>query len=207
MAQALNDFLTVASYWLATFMLATFPAAVLYWVLIHTFARFWRRRGPRVAYTVVATLCLGLAYLIFQFHRPLLTTRWPFSWWLVALGLVLYGAAIWFEVQCRRHLKLRTLLGAPELGRNPGRLLTGGIYERLRHPRYTSVLLGVAGWACFLNYPAIWLLAIACVPGFYLVILLEERELRDRFGDGYEEYMRAVPNRLLPRLGPGAGVE
>ncbi len=199
----MTGFLTAAGYWLAAFMLATFPAAVLFWVLIHPFARFWRRRGPAVAYSVVALVCLGVAYLIFQIRQPVLAVRWPFSWWLVALGLMLYGAAIWLEVECRRHLKLSTLLGAPELGRDPGRVLAGGIYGRLRHPRYLSVILGVLGWSCFLNYPAIWLLAIAVVPGFYLVILLEERELRDRFGGEYEGYMRAVPNRLLPRLGRG----
>ena len=198
MAESINGFLLAAGYWLAAFMLAIFPAAVLYWLLIHPFARFWRRLGPPVAYTVVAIVCLGLAYGIFQIHPRMLAVRWPFSWWLVALGFVLYGAAIWFEVQCRRHLKIRTLLGAPELGGDPGRVLTGGIYGRLRHPRYLSVLLGVAGWACFLNYPAIWLLAVACVPAFYLVIVLEERELVERFGAEYEEYRRTVPNRLLP---------
>lgn len=200
----MTGLVTAAGYWLAAFMLAVFPAAVLYWLLIHPFARFWRQRGTALAYPVVAVLCLALAWLIFQFHRPMLAVRWPLSWWLVALGIVLYGAAIWLEVACRRQLKLRILLGVPELGRDPGRLLTSGIYGRLRHPRYLAVILGVVGWASILNYPAIWLLALACVPGFYLVILLEERELRERFGSEYEAYTRAVPNRLLPRPGPEA---
>lgn len=190
--------LVAAGYWLAAFMLAVFPAAVLYWLLIHPFAPFWRRLGRPLAYTVVTVVCLGVAWGIFQFHGAMLAVRWPFSWWLAGLGVVLYGAAIWFEVQCRRHLKVSTLVGAPELGDAPGKLLTEGIYRRLRHPRYTSVILGVTGWACFLNYPAIWLLAAAVVPAFWLVILLEERELVERFGAAYEEYRRQVPNRLVP---------
>jgi protein-S-isoprenylcysteine O-methyltransferase Ste14 len=199
--EMISDTLTAAGYVLAGLMLATFPAAVLFWVLIHPLARFWRRRGPAVAYTAVAIVCLSAAYLIFQFRQPMLAMRWPFSWWLVALGLVLYAPAIWLDLGCRRQLKLRTLLGGPELAKQPGRVLSGGIYGRLRHPRYLAIILVVLAWACFLNYPAIWLLAIAVVPGFYLVILLEERELRDRFGVDYEQYMLAVPNRLLPRLG------
>ena len=199
MAETINAFFTAAGYWLAAFMLAVFPAAVLYWVLIHPLARFWRRLGRPVAYTAVTIVCLALAWWIFRFHPRMLAVRWPFSWWLVGLGLVLYGGAIWFEVQCRRYLKVAALLGVPELGRDPGRLLTEGIYSRMRHPRYTSVILGVAGWACFLNYPAVWALAVAVVPAFYLVILLEERELRERFGEAYLEYTRAVPNRLIPR--------
>ena len=201
MAEAITGFLTGAGYILAGLMLATFPAAVLFWLLIHPFARFWRRLGPAVAYTVVAIICLSVAYLIFSFRQPMLAVRWPFSWWLVALGLVLYGPAIWLEVSCKRQLKLRTLLGGPELAQEPGRVLSGGIYGRLRHPRYLAIILGAAAWACFLNYPAIWALAIAVVPGFFLVILLEERELKDRFGGEYERYMLAVPNRLLPRFG------
>jgi protein-S-isoprenylcysteine O-methyltransferase Ste14 len=201
MAESITGFFTWAAHWLAALMLATFPAAVLYWLLIHPLARFWRRRGPWVAYTVVSILCLAVAALIFRSRQPMLATRWPFSWWLAALGVVLYGAAIWLEVACRRHLKLRTLLGAPELGGDPGMVLTGGIYGRLRHPRYLSVLLGVAGWACLLNYPAVWILALSMIPSFYLVIVLEERELVERFGGEYKAYMRAVPNRLIPRVG------
>ena len=200
MAETINGFFAAAGYWLAAFMLTVFPAALLYWVLIHPFARFWRRLGRPVAYTAVALVCLGLAWLLFLFREEMLAVRWPFSWWLVALGALLYGGAVWFEVQCRRHLKVSTLVGAPELGRDPGRLLTEGIYGRLRHPRYTSVILGVAGWACFLNYPAIWILALAVMPAFWLVILLEERELKQRFPGAYEEYMREVPSRLIPRL-------
>lgn len=199
MTEAITASLSTIGYWIAAFLLAALPFAVAYWVLIHPLARFWRQRGPAVAYTVVTVLCLGLAWLIFPYHRSLLAVRWPFSWGLVALGAVLYGAAILVEFKCRRQLKLRTLVGVPELRSEPGKLLTGGIYRRLRHPRYLAIILGVAAWACFLNYPAIWALAIATVPGLYLVILLEERELRDRFGGEYEEYMRAVPNRLIPR--------
>jgi protein-S-isoprenylcysteine O-methyltransferase Ste14 len=196
--ESISQFLTTAGYWLAAFMLSVFPAAVLYWLLIHPLARSWRRLGRPLAYTVVAILCLGFAWWVFRFHPRMLAVRWPFYWWLAGLGLLLYAAAIWFEVQCRRFLKVHILVGAPELGEDPGRLLTGGIYQRLRHPRYTSVLLGVAGWACLLNYPAIWLLAIAVVPAFWLVIALEERELRQRFGDEYVAYTAAVPNRLIP---------
>jgi protein-S-isoprenylcysteine O-methyltransferase Ste14 len=36
------------------------------------------------------------------------------------------------------------------------------------------------------------------VPALFLVVILEERELRQRFGDAHVEYCRRVP-RFVPR--------
>ena len=80
----------------------------------------------------------------------------------------------------------------------PGRLLTEGIYARVRNPRYLAVLLGMTGFALILNYPALYLTVAACVPAGWLLIVLEERELEERFGDEYLAYKKSVP-RLIPR--------
>ncbi len=199
----LTGLLTRAGYLLAVLLLVSYPAAIVYWFLIHPLACFWRRVGPVWTYVVVGAVSLGLAAWIFQYRQPLLATRWPFHWGLAAPGLLLYAAAIRLEILCRRHLKFRILAGVPEVGRDPGRLLTEGIYERLRHPRYLSFLLGTAGLALILNYPALYLLAATCLPALYLVILLEERELRARFGDAYAAYAERVPGRLIPRRRTG----
>jgi protein-S-isoprenylcysteine O-methyltransferase Ste14 len=41
-------------------------------------------------------------------------------------------------------------------------------------------------------------LVLASIAGLYLVTLLEEAELRQRFGAPYEDYLLRVP-RFLPR--------
>jgi protein-S-isoprenylcysteine O-methyltransferase Ste14 len=48
------------------------------------------------------------------------------------------------------------------------------------------------------NYLAIYIVFIAYIPVIYLVVLLEEQELRKRFGAAYEKYCREVP-RFIPR--------
>lgn len=62
----------------------------------------------------------------------------------------------------------------------------------------TAVLLGTVAVAFFTNYLAVYIVAVLIVPALYLVVVLEERELRDRFGEQYVEYCRRVP-RFFPR--------
>jgi protein-S-isoprenylcysteine O-methyltransferase Ste14 len=82
---------------------------------------------------------------------------------------------------------------------SPQELVTEGIYARIRHPRYLSVLLGLVGLALMANYFGIYVVVAAFVPGLYAIIILEERELVERFGDAYRDYCKRVP-RLIPRL-------
>ena len=67
-----------------------------------------------------------------------------------------------------------------------------------RNPRYLDIIIGLAGWSLIINFPAIYWLFIGSTVGLYAVVLLEERELRTRFGEPYDEYCRAVP-RFVPR--------
>ena len=103
------------------------------------------------------------------------------------------------EVRCRKHLKVKILVGVPELSAaSPGRLLTEGIYAHTRNPRYLDLMIAMLGWSLILNYRVMHWLTLVCVPCFYVITLLEERELRQRFGAPYEEYLRRVP-RFIPR--------
>jgi protein-S-isoprenylcysteine O-methyltransferase Ste14 len=102
-------------------------------------------------------------------------------------------------LQRRRYLTMRLLSGIPELRDDgPGRLLTQGVYARIRHPRYVEVLLGVAAYALVANYLGGYVVVIATVTAMFPLVILEERELRDRFGAEYDEYARRVP-RFIPR--------
>ncbi len=77
------------------------------------------------------------------------------------------------------------------------RLLTKGVYARVRHPRYSGMMFSVLG-ACLIAGTLLlweivavwWLLAL-------VAIRLEEKELHARFGAAYAAYSKRVP-RFLP---------
>ena len=106
----------------------------------------------------------------------------------------------------RRFLTQRILVGVPEISNSDkGQLITGGIYGRVRNPRYLEFLLLSFVYVAFVNYLGIWLLYAVMFPAIHLVVLLEERELRERFGAEYEEYCRRVPRYTPKRGDPPSG--
>lgn len=178
------------------------PPAILFWLLIHPLAAFWRRLGAAVTYSLAGIAYAVAAFLLYGLRETLLGrnlgTRWP----LLACGGALYALTVWIDVLRRRHLSPTALLGAPELSQRayPGRLLRDGIYRVVRHPRYLSVIVGTAAFALVANYLGAYLVLAACLLALYPVIVLEERELVRRFGRDYEEYRARVP-AIVPRRG------
>lgn len=51
--------------------------------------------------------------------------------------------------------------------------------------------------AVFANYLGAYVVAALTAPTIHLIVLLEEKELKARFGAEYEEYMATVP-RYVP---------
>ena len=66
------------------------------------------------------------------------------------------------------------------------------------HPFARTWRLFVLAYVAFANYTGTGILYVLTFPAAHAVVLLEERELRDRFGCEFDEYCRRVP-RYLPR--------
>lgn len=116
---------------------------------------------------------------------------------LVALGLS--AVSLWIFRRAVASASAGVLpvafAGAPS-----ARLVTEGIYGRIRNPFYTSYLIHWAAWAALLD------LAWPAVAGFAFFALLyrgavvkEERALARQFGAAYTAY-KARSGRFLPRL-------
>lgn len=181
--------------------LIVLPPGLLFWFVIHPWARGWRRLGLIRTYLIVVPVSVAFGALLFRFRGPLLGTNLGTNWTLVVVAFVLYGVVTWLEFQYWRHLSIATLVGITELsprGQQQGRLLQDGIYGVVRHPRYLSAGVSTIANAFFINYSGLYILVLLLVPVGYLMIVLEERELIERFGEEYRKYQRAVP-RLIPR--------
>jgi protein-S-isoprenylcysteine O-methyltransferase Ste14 len=189
-----------ARYILALLSIMTYPAAVGWWYFTHPFVKFWRKLGRPIFYTVTTILAFASMAAMYMIREPLLSIEYGTTRALWILAALVYGASIYVEIRARKHLKTKILVGVPELAPDGGggKLLTEGIYSRVRHPRYIAVFLGTVAVAFFTNYLAVYVIAVAIIPALYLVVVLEEKELRDRFGEEYVRYSERVP-RFIPK--------
>jgi protein-S-isoprenylcysteine O-methyltransferase Ste14 len=81
-----------------------------------------------------------------------------------------------------------------------GQLVTGGIFQYIRHPHYTSLLIIGYGLSLFFWSLAALLIATLAVPIMIWSIIDEEKVLTKQYGKEYVEYMKKVPWRIIPKI-------
>jgi protein-S-isoprenylcysteine O-methyltransferase Ste14 len=147
--------------------------------------------GPK--WGLASALCFALAVLghVLSYPRFVITQADGIS--LMIVGSLLIATGVSLYLVAVRGLRK---------GLIEGRLVTTGLYSLLRHPLYASnILFVVPGIALVCKS---WLLL--CVPlfmyaAFRLFIPAEDRELRKRFGQTFEEY-RGKTNAVFPKVWP-----
>ena len=87
------------------------------------------------------------------------------------------------------------------------KLVTNGAYAFIRNPIFAGnifmsigMIIALGGWLPHLLFIGLFFFPIM----YQLIAAYEEHELREKFGDAYDEYKRAVP-RFYPRLSPYPG--
>ena len=166
------------------------------------------RRADEPAGLKAGRLVIGLPLflsLVIVFARPQLL-----SWagaalpaWLQAVGagmaLATIPAAWWVFRSIGRNVS-ETILT-----KSDHQLVTIGPYRWIRHPLYATgslLLLGVG--LATANALVLALATIAVLAIRLFVVPMEERELRARFGQAYEDHSRGTGG-MLPRLGKAPG--
>ena len=116
---------------------------------------------------------------------------------LVAGGLVLMVSLRLFRLT---HKALGKMWSHSLDLREGHRLVTSGIYERVRHPMYTAFWLWAIGAALLLPN---WVAGLSGLIGFGTLFFLrvgqEEAMMVEEFGEEYESYMRRT-KRIFPGI-------
>ena len=189
-----------ARYFVGCLLVIGLPPGMAWWFVIHPFIEFWRRVGAGPTLVLCTTLALLSTIPLYLMRDAILMSDLGTSWIMVGVAAVLVVGAILIAVKRQKYLTMKILAGLPELekGGKGGTLLTEGPYSVTRNPRYIETIVGIFAYAAFSNYLGAYLMAFATVPVVHLIVILEERELQDRFGDEYKAYVTRVP-RYIPR--------
>ena len=170
----------------------------IYWLILHPFNSFWRKR-VRAAFWFAglsAWTCGGILLWIFR-HSLLAAARPP--WPTIVVGAALIAMEGYLFLRVERELGTRRLVGHAELT-GTGEMFSGGLYSRVRHPRYAGMFSAVIGAALLAGTRLLWIVLLVWWPFALFVIHLEEKELAARFGSTYQEYRKRVPAFLPFRL-------
>lgn len=137
---------------------------------------------------IIPLIYFFTSWLAFADYRP--------PAWLGWLGVPLaIGAAPLFW---RSHADLGANWSPTLEVREEHRLVSDGVYRRIRHPMYAAIWLWVVSQALLLpNWVAGLAGIVSFAPLYFLRVPREERMMMDTFGDDYLNYMQRT-GRLVP---------
>ncbi len=187
--------------WVVFLLWTTYFPIPFFWLLVHPFAGFWRRRRARAYLAMFAFVWLISVSAFIMTRKFWFADRFPRSPFLYLLGAALVAAEFFIEPKVGGALGYAIVLGRAEIDpvQFPPRLVDTGIYAHLRHPRYVGAMCFLIGLSLLAGATRLLAPAVLSLSLYYLVTVLEERELAARLGEPYRQYQRHVP-RFIPRL-------
>jgi protein-S-isoprenylcysteine O-methyltransferase Ste14 len=170
--------------------------------------RLWERRFSQQA--VRGEVKMRWSYAAFHLLHALIYvgTAVEFFWRKPVLNCSVSGLAlVLFAVSVGLRLAAIRTLGrfwSLNLEIRPGHeFVRTGIYQRMRHPAYTAIILEVVAIPLVANA---WFTATFAALTYIPLLLLrwseEEKEMVAKFGAAYTQYRKDVP-AFWPRLGSG----
>jgi protein-S-isoprenylcysteine O-methyltransferase Ste14 len=156
------------------------------------------RKGP-VEIVTLFLVWLGFFVPLIWVATPLFAfAEYPLRPWAFTAGVVCFIPGLWLFH--RSHADLGTNWSVTLQIREQHRLITEGIYRRIRHPMYSSLFLYSIGQLLVLPN---WFAGPSYLVTFGLLFALrlggEERMMLDEFGDAYASYMKRT-KRIVPGI-------
>lgn len=122
------------------------------------------------------------------FHLPVYQS---FSIKLIGILFILFGVSIFFY--CARLFK-SVGKGTPVPVEPPKKMVVKGIYKHIRNPIYIGYILIFFGYFFLFGHFLLFAYSLVVVIGLHFyVLLVEEPELKKRFGKTYLDYVKQVP--------------
>jgi len=175
------------------------PIIPLFWIPVHGLSRIIKRIGLLTYVTPLLTW-LPLAYLIYRNRTFVLQFKINPSVILSITGITLLVLGTLLHVWTGQLLGLWGLVGLPEVSTKiKGELTTRGPFAVVRHPTYFAHVMMFSGIFLMTGVIAIGIITLLDFLLVYIIIIpLEEKELLNRFGEGYRLYKKRVP-KFFPR--------
>jgi protein-S-isoprenylcysteine O-methyltransferase Ste14 len=110
-----------------------------------------------------------------SFHDPIKTNLF----WIKYLGLIVFVIGSAFVILS--HLRIK--------GYDSGKLITTGIYSKIRHPMYLGFILWIIGFPLFMQSIVTFALSILWIPQILYWKISEEKSLEKKY-EKYIEYKK-----------------
>lgn len=140
---------------------------------------------------VFFVLQLGLLFSIFDGNVPLIGETLAF---LFGPGCVLLGGSLLTVGALEMGTNLSPWVTPPE----DGELLTGGVFQQLRHPMSAGMIYFMLGISTWSDDAMRLTLSAALVYLIDVVTRKEEEALVEKYGAEYEEYKARVQSKFIP---------
>lgn len=187
----------------ALMMITMWPAIPMFLIQLHGVTRFWRKIGVWT-YLIIFLEWLPVAYVIQSNRDFFLQFQLEVSIAIVAIGFLFIAAGILLHSWTAILLGIKATIGYTELeeaeSSNDTELIVTGPFSVVRHPSYwahTFILFGT-----FLVSGTIVVGVITIIDlliAYFITMELEDKELVERFGKEYKQYMKQVP-KFFPKI-------
>lgn len=143
----------------------------------------------RLSFAMPTILLVGILGEIFSWNR---LPWFPYSNFL---GGALFLGGWAFHLHCHKTHKQ-----AHEQSEQIERIVTDGVFSKIRHPMYLGLI--IMYWGGAMAWGIVWMLLPAFLFSALIVLmaLREEAFLLEKFGRQYALYQQSVPWRFIPGI-------